>query len=90
MSVLRKIGRFVGKVLRRVGDIGGKILSPIAQVASIAAPMIQAAAPGLMASGPIGAMVAKAAPLAPGVLAVAQGVAGGVRNAGGKIAEASR
>ena len=90
MGVLRKIGRVVGKVLRKIGDIGGKVLSPIAQIATAVAPAISAAAPGLEAGGGIGAAIAKAAPLAPGILSVAQMAAKGVRNAGGAIQDAAR
>jgi hypothetical protein len=90
MGVLRSIGRFFGRALRTIGNIGAKVISPLSQVAGAVAPAIQLAAPSLEKSGPVGAAIAKAAPLAPGILAVAQGIAGGIRNAGGKIAEAAK
>lgn len=89
MGVLRRIGRVVGKVLKRVGDIAGKVISPIAQVAGVVAPIASMAAPALEASGPYGMAASKAAQLAPGVLAVAQKVAGGVENLGGSISKAA-
>ena len=89
MGVLRKIGNFLGKTIRRIGNIGSKVLSPIASIASALAPAISSAAPALAATGPVGAAIAKAAPLVPGVLEVAKAASGGMQKGGASLARAS-
>jgi hypothetical protein len=82
MSVLRKIGRFLGSAVRQVGKFVGNVAKPIGKVAGALAPL----APAVENMGPYGAIAARALTLAPGVIASARGVAN-VAEKGGRSLE---
>jgi hypothetical protein len=63
MSVLRKIGRFVGNAVRKVGNIAGAVLKPLNALAAPLKP--------LMAMTPMGKAVGMGLEVATGVTDIA-------------------
>ena len=84
MSVIRKLGRFFGKVIRKVGNVGGTILKGVGAVKNFADQSgITSALTAALMSNPYTAGAAPALALTNPAIKAAQGLTGAMSKVGG-------